>query len=68
MGSTTVLESMDLGPYMGRCRHVWARPRLFGKVTNIADYGAFVELEPFSVSNLRILAVISWPACTTSEG
>ena len=40
------LKQMGDDPWMGVARRYPAQTRMFGKVTNIADYGAFVELEP----------------------
>ncbi|MEK9896166.1 MAG: S1 RNA-binding domain-containing protein, partial [Burkholderiaceae bacterium] len=40
------LKQLGDDPWMGVGRRYPQSTRLFGKVTNIADYGAFVELEP----------------------
>ncbi|MEN9453331.1 MAG: hypothetical protein RLZZ369_2390 [Pseudomonadota bacterium] len=40
------LKQMGDDPWVGVSRRYPASTRLFGKVTNIADYGAFVEIEP----------------------
>ncbi|MDP1742094.1 30S ribosomal protein S1, partial [Polaromonas sp.] len=40
------LKQMGDDPWMGVNRRYPQSTRLFGKITNIADYGAFVELEP----------------------
>ena len=40
------LKQMGDDPWMGVARRYPQSTRMFGKVTNIADYGAFVELEP----------------------
>ena len=44
---------------MGVSRRYPQSTRLFGKVTNIADYGAFVELEP-GIEGLVHLSDLSW--------
>eukprot|EP01032_Pedospumella_encystans_P033980 gene33980-38405_t len=40
------LKQMGDDPWMGVNRRYPQGTRMFGKITNIADYGAFVELEP----------------------
>ena len=40
------LKQMGDDPWMGVNRRYPQSTRMFGKITNIADYGAFVELEP----------------------
>jgi len=44
---------------MGVSRRYPANTRLFGKVTNIADYGAFVELEP-GIEGLVHVSEMDW--------
>ena len=39
------LKQMGDDPWMGVNRRYPQSTRMFGKITNIADYGAFVELE-----------------------
>ena len=45
-------------PWMG-ARAATPRHRLFGKITNIADYGAFVELEP-GIEGLVHVSEMDW--------
>src|SRR3954464_3469983 len=40
------IKQLGDDPWHGVSRRSPQGPRLFGKVTNIADYGAFVEIEP----------------------
>ncbi|MCB2071214.1 MAG: S1 RNA-binding domain-containing protein, partial [Ottowia sp.] len=40
------LKQLGDDPWLGVARRYPQGTRMFGKVTNIADYGAFVELEP----------------------
>ena len=40
------IKQMGDDPWLGVARRYPAGTRMFGRVTNIADYGAFVELEP----------------------
>ena len=46
-------------PWMGVSRRYPSGTRLFGKVTNIADYGAFVELEP-GIEGLVHVSEMDW--------
>ena len=46
-------------PGMAVARRYPAGTRLFGKVTNIADYGAFVELEP-GIEGLVHVSEMDW--------
>ena len=53
------LKQMGDDPWMGVARRYPAQTRLFGKVTNIADYGAFVELEP-GIEGLVHVSEMDW--------
>jgi small subunit ribosomal protein S1 len=53
------LKQMGDDPWMGVARRYPAETRLFGKVTNIADYGAFVELEP-GIEGLVHVSEMDW--------
>ena len=53
------LKQMGDDPWMGVGRRYPASTRLFGKVTNIADYGAFVELEP-GIEGLVHVSEMDW--------
>src|SRR5205085_1328081 len=53
------LKQMGDDPWMGVSRRYPTGTRMFGKVTNIADYGAFVELEP-GIEGLVHLSDLSW--------
>ena len=46
-------------PWVGVSRRYPAGTRLFGKVTNIADYGAFVEIEP-GIEGLVHVSEMDW--------
>ena len=46
-------------PWMGVNRRYPQSTRLFGKITNIADYGAFVELEP-GIEGLVHVSEMDW--------
>ncbi|HVK32282.1 MAG TPA: S1 RNA-binding domain-containing protein, partial [Burkholderiaceae bacterium] len=46
-------------PWMGVSRRYPTGTRLFGKVTNIADYGAFVEIEP-GIEGLVHVSEMDW--------
>jgi small subunit ribosomal protein S1 len=46
-------------PWMGVARRYPQATRLFGKITNIADYGAFVELEP-GIEGLVHVSEMDW--------
>jgi small subunit ribosomal protein S1 len=46
-------------PWMGVSRRYPQGTRMFGKVTNIADYGAFVELEP-GIEGLVHVSEMDW--------
>ncbi|HAR45430.1 MAG TPA: 30S ribosomal protein S1 [Nitrospiraceae bacterium] len=53
------LKQMGDDPWMGVNRRYPQGTRLFGKVTNIADYGAFVELEP-GIEGLVHVSEMDW--------
>ena len=53
------LKQMGDAPWMGVARRYPAQTRMFGKVTNIADYGAFVELEP-GIEGLVHVSEMDW--------
>jgi small subunit ribosomal protein S1 len=53
------LKQMGDDPWMGVSRRYPAQTRLFGKVTNIADYGAFVEIEP-GIEGLVHVSEMDW--------
>jgi len=46
-------------PWMGVSRRYPQGTRMFGKITNIADYGAFVELEP-GIEGLVHVSEMDW--------
>ena len=53
------LKQLGEDPWMGVARRYPAQTRLFGKVTNIADYGAFVELE-LGIEGLVHVSEMDW--------
>jgi small subunit ribosomal protein S1 len=53
------LKQMGDDPWMGVNRRYPQDTRLFGKITNIADYGAFVELEP-GIEGLVHVSEMDW--------
>jgi len=53
------LKQMGDDPWMGVARRYPAGTRMFGKVTNIDDYGAFVELEP-GIEGLVHVSEMDW--------
>ncbi len=53
------LKQLGDDPWMGVGRRYPQSTRLFGKVTNIADYGAFVELEP-GIEGLVHVSEMDW--------
>src|SRR5213596_627254 len=53
------LKQMGDDPWMGVSRRYPTGTRMFGKVTNIADYGAFVELEP-GIEGLVHVSEMDW--------
>ena len=53
------LKQMGEDPWVGVSRRYPNSTRLFGKVTNIADYGAFVEIEP-GIEGLVHVSEMDW--------
>ncbi|MBN8510764.1 MAG: 30S ribosomal protein S1 [Burkholderiales bacterium] len=53
------LKQLGDDPWMGVSRRYPNGTRLFGKVTNIADYGAFVEIEP-GIEGLVHVSEMDW--------
>jgi small subunit ribosomal protein S1 len=53
------LKQMGDDPWMGVGRRYPQGTRMFGKITNIADYGAFVELEP-GIEGLVHVSEMDW--------
>jgi small subunit ribosomal protein S1 len=53
------LKQMGDDPWLGVARRYPQGTRMFGKVTNIADYGAFVELEP-GIEGLVHVSEMDW--------
>jgi small subunit ribosomal protein S1 len=53
------LKQMGDDPWVGVARRYPSGTRLFGKVTNIADYGAFVEIEP-GIEGLVHVSEMDW--------
>jgi small subunit ribosomal protein S1 len=53
------LKQLGGDPWMGVARRYPQGTRLFGKVTNIADYGAFVEIEP-GIEGLVHVSEMDW--------
>ena len=53
------IKQLGEDPWIGVARRYPASTRLFGKVTNIADYGAFVELEP-GIEGLVHVSEMDW--------
>ena len=53
------IKQMGDDPWIGVARRYPTGTRLFGKVTNIADYGAFVELEP-GIEGLVHVSEMDW--------
>ncbi|MEN9843102.1 MAG: hypothetical protein RLZZ612_931 [Pseudomonadota bacterium] len=53
------LKQMGDDPWMGVARRYPTHTRMFGKITNIADYGVFVELEP-GIEGLVHVSEMDW--------
>jgi small subunit ribosomal protein S1 len=53
------LKQMGDDPWFGVSRRYPSSTRIFGKVTNIADYGAFVEIEP-GIEGLVHVSEMDW--------
>jgi small subunit ribosomal protein S1 len=61
------LKQMGDDPWLGVSRVYPAGTRMFGKVTNIADYGAFVELEP-GIEGLVHVSEMDWTNKNVAPG
>jgi small subunit ribosomal protein S1 len=61
------LKQMGDDPWLGISRLYPAGTRMFGKVTNIADYGAFVELEP-GIEGLVHVSEMDWTNKNVAPG
>jgi small subunit ribosomal protein S1 len=53
------LKQMGDDPWVGVARRYPATTRLFGKITNLTDYGAFVEIEP-GIEGLVHVSEMDW--------
>ena len=53
------LKQMGDDPWVGVARRYPASTRLFGKITNLTDYGAFVEIEP-GIEGLVHVSEMDW--------
>lgn len=53
------LKQLDEDPWVGLSRRYPANTRLFGKVTNLTDYGAFVEIEQ-GIEGLVHVSEMDW--------
>lgn len=53
------IKQMGDDPWLGLERRYPASTRLFGKVTNLTDYGAFVEIEP-GIEGLVHVSEMDW--------
>jgi small subunit ribosomal protein S1 len=53
------LKQLGDDPWFGVARRYPTSTRLFGKITNIADYGAFVEIEP-GIEGLVHVSEMDW--------
>ncbi|MEK8049162.1 30S ribosomal protein S1 [Ideonella sp. DXS22W] len=53
------IKQLGDDPWLGVARRYPSGTRLFGKVTNIADYGAFVEIEP-GIEGLVHVSEMDW--------
>jgi small subunit ribosomal protein S1 len=53
------LKQLGEDPWIGLARRYPAGTRLFGKVSNITDYGAFVEIEP-GIEGLVHVSEMDW--------
>jgi len=61
------LKQMGDDPWLGVSRLYPPGMRMFGKVTNIADYGAFVELEP-GIEGLVHVSEMDWTNKNVAPG
>ena len=53
------LKQLGDDPWSGVARRYPVQTRMFGKITNIADYGAFVEIEP-GIEGLVHVSEMDW--------
>ena len=53
------IKQLGDDPWYGVARRYPSNTRLFGKITNIADYGAFVEIEP-GIEGLVHVSEMDW--------
>jgi small subunit ribosomal protein S1 len=53
------LKQLGDDPWVGLARRYPEKTRLFGKVTNLTDYGAFVEIEP-GIEGLVHVSEMDW--------
>jgi small subunit ribosomal protein S1 len=61
------LKQLGDDPWLGVSRRYPTGTRLFGKVTNIADYGAFVEIEP-GIEGLVHVSEMDWTNKNVAPG
>jgi small subunit ribosomal protein S1 len=61
------IKQLGDDPWMGVSRRYPQGTRLFGKVTNIADYGAFVEIEP-GIEGLVHVSEMDWTNKNVAPG
>ena len=53
------MKQLSEDPWVGLARRYPARTRLFGKVTNLTDYGAFIEIEQ-GIEGLVHISEMDW--------
>jgi small subunit ribosomal protein S1 len=53
------MKQLSEDPWVGLSRRYPARTRLFGKVTNLTDYGAFIEIEQ-GIEGLVHVSEMDW--------
>ena len=53
------LKQLGEDPWIGLARRLPATTRLFGKISNLTDYGAFVEIEP-GIEGLVHVSEMDW--------
>ncbi len=61
------LKQMGEDPWVNIARRYPSNTRLFGKVSNVTDYGCFVELEP-GVEGLVHVSVMDWTNKNVNPG
>jgi small subunit ribosomal protein S1 len=61
------IKQLGDDPWLGVARRYPQGTRLFGKVTNIADYGAFVEIEP-GIEGLVHVSEMDWTNKNVAPG